>query len=170
MKERKLVVVKDSGPIPELNFVCGPILVPTKIDLKVIIKMIGNGRSVFECNPYNTDDQVKLELTNVKNNNFETQATKPVVESVKENEKKEVVNEPEKNESSVEEKKSTENVTEEKAVVAEPEAEESETVDVVEEAPEESVEEIVKEEKPVTNNKQNNQQNKNKNKNNKNRK
>lgn len=166
MKERKLVVVKDSGPIPELNFVCGPILVPTKIDLKVIIKMIGNGRSVFECNPYNTDDQVKLELTNVKNNNFETQATKPVVESVKENEKKEVVNEPEKNESSVEEEKSTENVTEEKAVVAEPEAEESETVDVVEEAPEESV----KEEKPVTNNKQNNQQNKNKNKNNKNRK
>lgn len=166
MKERKLVVVKDSGPIPELNFVCGPILVPTKIDLKVIIKMIGNGRSVFECNPYNTDDQVKLELTNVKNNNFETRATKPVVESVKENEKKEVVNEPEKNESSVEEEKSTENVTEEKAVVAEPEAEESETVDVVEEAPEESV----KEEKPVTNNKQNNQQNKNKNKNNKNRK
>ena len=110
MKERKLVVVKDSGPIPELNFVCGPILVPTKIDLKVIIKMIGNGRSVFECNPCNTDDQVKLELTNVKNNNFETQATKPVVESVKENEKKEVVNEPEKNESSVEEEKSTENV------------------------------------------------------------
>lgn len=170
MKERKLVVVKDSGPIPELNFVCGPILVPTKIDLKVIIKMIGNGRSVFECNPCNTDDQVKLELTNVKNNNFETQATKPVVESVKENEKKEVVNEPEKNESSVEEEKSTENVTEEKAVVAEPEAEESETVDDVEETPEESVEEVVKEEKPVTNNKQNNQQNKNKNKNNKNRK
>ena len=170
MKERKLVVVKDSGPIPKLNFVCGPILVPTKIDLKVIIKMIGNGRSVFECNPYNTDDQVKLELTNVKNNNFETQATKPVVESVKENEKKEVANEPEKNESSVEEEKSTENVTEEKAVVAETEAEESETVDVVEEATEESVEEVVKEEKPVTNNKQNNQQNKNKNKNNKNRK
>lgn len=170
MKERKLVVVKDSGPIPELNFICGPILVPTKIELKTIIKMIGNGRSVFECNPSNTDDQVKLELTNVKNNNFETQAIKPAVESVKEVEKKEVVNEPEKNESPVEEEKSTENVAEEKAATVEPEAEESETVDVVEETSEESVEEVVKEEKPVVNNKQNNQQNKNKNKNNKNRK
>lgn len=70
MIKRKLVTVKDSGPIPELNFVTGPISRPTEIALSSIIKMISNGRKVFECNPANHSDMVELSLANVKKDNF----------------------------------------------------------------------------------------------------
>lgn len=149
MKEKKLVIVKDSGPIPELSFICGPILNPTRIDIGVIAKMVGAGRTVYECNPFNTKDQVLLDITNVKSNNFttETVSTKDetVVEEVKE-EKKET---PEPVQETV--------VEETEKEVTEPEAE-----TVVEEAEEEVKETPVQ--KPQNNYQQNK---KNKNKNNK---
>ena len=70
MVKRKLVTVKDSGAIPELNFVTGPIARPTEIALSSIIKMVSNGRKVFECNPANHSDMVELSLANVKKENF----------------------------------------------------------------------------------------------------
>lgn len=90
MKEKKLVIVKDSGPIPELSFICGPVLNPTRIDLGVIAKMVGAGRTVYECNPFNTDDRVLLDITNVKSNNFTTETVSTKTEAVVEEKAEEV--------------------------------------------------------------------------------
>ena len=149
MKEKKLVIVKDSGPIPELSFICGPILNPTRIDIGVIAKMVGAGRTVYECNPFNTKDQVLLDITNVKSNNFTTETVSTNDETVVEEVKEEVKETPEPVQETV--------VEETEKEVTEPEAE-----TVVEEAEEE-----VKE-TPVQKQQNNYQQNKkNKNKNNK---
>ena len=76
MDKRKLVVVKESGAISELGFISGPILTPTKIGIKDIIKMVTNGRKVFECNPANPSEEVELDVTNVKKDNFVNTSTK----------------------------------------------------------------------------------------------
>lgn len=149
MKEKKLVIVKDSGPIPELSFICGPVLNPTRIDIGVIAKMVGAGRTVYECNPFNTKDQVLLDITNVKSNNFTTETVSTKDETVVEEVKEETKETPEPVQETV--------VEETEKEVTEPEAE-----TVVEEAEEEVKETPVQ--KPQNNYQQNK---KNKNKNNK---
>ena len=149
MKEKKLVIVKDSGPIPELSFICGPVLNPTRIDIGVIAKMVGAGRTVYECNPFNTKDQVLLDITNVKSNNFTTETFSTKDETVVEEVKEETKETPEPVQETV--------VEETEKEVTEPEAE-----TVVEEAEEEVKETPVQ--KPQNNYQQNK---KNKNKNNK---
>lgn len=149
MKEKKLVIVKDSGPIPELSFICGPILNPTRIDIGVIAKMVGAGRTVYECNPFNTKDQVLLDITNVKSNNFTTETVSTKDKTVVEEVKEETKETPEPVQETV--------VEETEKEVTEPEAE-----TVVEEAEEEVKETPVQ--KPQNNYQQNK---KNKNKNNK---
>lgn len=146
MKEKKLVIVKDSGPIPELSFICGPVLNPTRIDIGVIAKMVGAGRTVYECNPFNTKDQVLLDITNVKSNNFTTETVSTKDETVIEEVKEEVKETPEPVQETV--------VEETEKEVTEPEAE-----TVVEEAEEEVKETPVQ--KPQ-NNYQQNKKNKNK--------
>lgn len=148
MKEKKLVIVKDSGPIPELSFICGPVLNPTRIDIGVIAKMVGAGRTVYECNPFNTKDQVLLDITNVKSNNFTTETVSTKNETVVEEIKEEVKETPEPVQETV--------VEETKKEVTEPEAET--VVEKVEEVKETPVQ------KPQNNYQQNK---KNKNKNNK---
>ena len=72
MAERKLVIVKTSGMLPEINLY-GPILTPTKLPIDSIIKMVSNGKSVYECYPNDPSDKskrVKLTLDNIKKNNF----------------------------------------------------------------------------------------------------
>ena len=152
MKEKKLVIVKDSGPIPELSFICGPVLNPTRIDLGVIAKMVGAGRTVYECNPFNTDDRVLLDITNVKSNNFTTETVSTKTEAVVEEKAEEVKEEVKETPEPVQE-----TVVEENEEVTEP----------VTEAVVEEVKEEVKE-TPVQKPQNNYQQNKkNKNKNNK---
>lgn len=70
--KRKLVTVAESGVIPELNFMNGPISTPTMISMEAIIKMVTNNRKVYECNPSNPSDQVELTIANVKKENFLT--------------------------------------------------------------------------------------------------
>lgn len=73
MSKRKLVVVNDSGPLRELDGVCGPIVSPSNITITAIKKMISVGRTVLECDPrdpYNTRKRIQLNLENVTANNF----------------------------------------------------------------------------------------------------
>lgn len=89
MAERKLVIVKTTGMLPEINLY-GPILTPTKLPIDNIIKMISNGKSVYECypnDPSDKDKRVKLTLDNVKKNNF---TGVPIKEESKVEEKKPV--------------------------------------------------------------------------------
>lgn len=68
--DKKLVVVLDGGTIPELNYICGPILNPCKLPIESIQKLVINKRTVFECNPNNPSERIQLTTRNVKKNNF----------------------------------------------------------------------------------------------------
>ena len=138
MTERKLVIVKDGGILPELGGICGPIPNPTRIPVKKIIDMIVHNRTVFECDPAdprNEEKRVKLTLVNVKQDNFCSNASKS-------EEKKEEVPETPKNEEPKKEEVKPEE-KEEAAPVKEPVKEESK-----EEAPAEKAEEAKEEVKP----------------------
>jgi len=71
--DRKLVVVMNGGVIPELGYLCGPILSPSLIRIDAIVRMIANGKEVYECNPNNTSERVRLRMRNVKANNFKVE-------------------------------------------------------------------------------------------------
>lgn len=69
-QDKKLVVLHDAGSIPELNYICGPILNPCKLPIETIQKLVINKRTVYECNPNNTNERIRLTTRNVKKNNF----------------------------------------------------------------------------------------------------
>lgn len=122
MEKRKFVQIPVNGPIAELGFITGPVG-PTYVNLPSVIKMVQNGKLVYEVDPANHAHKVKLDITNVKKNNIaepvkfekpiatDSEPT-PVVEEVKEPEKSP---EPEKVETVEEEVKPEEVVEETKA-------------------------------------------------------
>ena len=97
MEKRKFVQIPVNGPIAELGFITGPVG-PTYVNLPSVIKMVQNGKLVYEVDPANHAHKVKLDITNVKKNNIaepvkfekpiatDSEPT-PVVEEVKEPEK-----------------------------------------------------------------------------------
>lgn len=141
--KRKLVTVAESGVIPELNFMNGPISTPTMISMEAIIKMVTNNRKVYECNPSNPSDQVELTIANVKKENFltSTPVSQPEEKKVDEAPATPVVEPtPVVDEKPVETPVEPEPV--EERVVAEPSVDEQDTN-------EDKPEETVKEETPV---------------------
>lgn len=77
---RKLVVVRDAGSLPELGGISGPLSTPTKITMTAIRKMITNGRTVFECDPAdprNKDKMIRLDLVNVNEIHFGKEQSEP---------------------------------------------------------------------------------------------
>ena len=141
--KRKLVTVAESGVIPELNFMNGPISTPTMISIEAIVKMVMNNRKVYECNPSNPSDQVELTIANVKKENF--LASTPVSQ-VKEPEIEKAPTTPVVEPTPVVEEKPVETQVEpepvEEEVVAEPTTDEEDTS-------EDKSEETVAEETPV---------------------
>ena len=106
---RKLVVVLEGGTIPELNNIGGPIVHPTRIELKNIAALVKNHKNVYECDPSdpnNEEKRIKLTtLEQVTGNNFgENKNVAPVASPVEP--KKEEVKQPEtpKEETPVEKK------------------------------------------------------------------
>lgn len=141
MVKRKLVTVADFGPIMELDGIGGPLRTPTNITLSAICQMVVNGKTVFEHNPANVKDKVRLTLSNVKADNFVNK--EPVVEP--EPVPQDVIPTPEEIEQSLDAATTaTESLAE---ALAEATAPVEETP--VEEAPTEVVEEPVPEEIPA---------------------
>ena len=70
MKEKKLVVVDTYGTLTELGGISGPIISPSYIDLQTLLTMINNHRKVYEVNPTNRADRVRLNITNLRTENF----------------------------------------------------------------------------------------------------
>ena len=70
--KRKLCIVKTNGPIVEMGNINGPVLTPCRINLDVLARMVGNGKVIYEINPKNQDEQVKLTVHNVLSDNFAT--------------------------------------------------------------------------------------------------
>lgn len=71
---KKLITVKTTGPLPELNYITGPIIHPCWVNKDVIIKMVHNGKKVYEVNPENPAEKVLLTLKNIRLNNFGSNA------------------------------------------------------------------------------------------------
>jgi hypothetical protein len=76
MTVRKLVTVQANGPIRELQGIAGPIKKPTRIPLNAIVKMVTNGKLVFEHDPEDPSKKVRLTIANVKATNFGSESTR----------------------------------------------------------------------------------------------
>ena len=58
--KKKLVTVGGSGAIPELGYICAPIVNPCPIDIDKVSKMVTAGRKVYAVNPSNPNERVLL--------------------------------------------------------------------------------------------------------------
>ena len=67
--KRKLVVVMNPGPLPELGGIGGPITTPTNVTMQAIQKMIMNGKTVYACDPTCPRDASKRVLLDIGNFN-----------------------------------------------------------------------------------------------------
>ena len=74
-EKQKLVVIETNGTLPELGGISGPILNPCLLKESVLIRMVGNHRKVYEVNPKNSSDRIRLTLKNVRTENFKTTQT-----------------------------------------------------------------------------------------------
>lgn len=90
MAERKLVVIKSSGILPELNGIQGPVNIPTRIPVDTIVNLILNRRSVWECypnDPYDEKKRIKLTVKNAKTYNFGPKAGTLITDKIAKPEK-----------------------------------------------------------------------------------
>lgn len=71
IEPKKLVVVEVNGPISELGGIQGPIINPCSLPVKTIVQMVGSHKKVFEVNPFNQSERVRLTLKNVNSVNFQ---------------------------------------------------------------------------------------------------
>lgn len=92
-EKKKLVTVEYNGSITELGGISGPIINPCKIAISTLVKMLHNGKKIFEVNPADTTKKIRLSLSNVnkKNYNEPTVVTK-AVEAPKVSEDNSVIN------------------------------------------------------------------------------
>ena len=120
MTERKLVVIKSSGLLPELNGIQGPVMVPTRVPVETLVKLVLNHRSVFECYPNNPNDvskRIKLTMESVKKVNFGPRAGQDIKDGPDPVSKKEEEKTPEApQEAPADEKKEEDPVAAEEAV------------------------------------------------------
>lgn len=66
----KLYLIDYAGPIPELNFINGPILTPSKLNIQTVGLLVKNGKRLYEVNPLNKEDRVLLTVDNFDKDNF----------------------------------------------------------------------------------------------------
>lgn len=76
-----LVTVSGSGAIPELGYICAPIVNPCRLDIDKVSKMVTAGRKVYAVNPNDLSERVLLTPSTVYEDVFakkETPAPKAV--------------------------------------------------------------------------------------------
>ena len=73
--KKKLVTVGGSGAIPELGYICAPIVNPCPIDIDKVSKMVTAGRKVYAVNPSNPNERVLLTPSTVYEDNFAKKET-----------------------------------------------------------------------------------------------
>ena len=70
MAMTKLVVIESPGKIAALGGIVGPIRTPSKISTDVLIGLVNDGKIVYELNPANHSERVRLTRMNMFTNNF----------------------------------------------------------------------------------------------------
>lgn len=83
---KKLIIVKSSGTLPIYGGIRGPIINPITLDTKDIVELINKSKEIYEVNPYNIDETIKLTRVNCTTENFK----KIVPMAVSTNDKKSV--------------------------------------------------------------------------------
>lgn len=83
MAKTKYVTIESYGNIPGLGGLLGPITTPTHIDIDIIIALINGGKVVYEVNPRNVKEKIRLTRTNVLSNNFDTNVKKVTTNAIK---------------------------------------------------------------------------------------
>lgn len=67
---KKLIIVKSSGALPIYGGISGPIINPITLDTKDIVELINKSKEIYEVNPYNMDETIKLTRVNCTTENF----------------------------------------------------------------------------------------------------
>lgn len=67
---KKLIVVESPGAITELGGISGPVLNPCYVPITLINRMINKHRAVYEVNPNDYTERVRLSLKNLRTKNF----------------------------------------------------------------------------------------------------
>lgn len=113
MAKTKLCIITTCAELPIMGGIHGPLHTPSPLTYREIITLINNGIDVYEVNPKNRSQKVKLTAFNAVKENFTTnkevqvvssfikdakekaEDNKPVVKTVKTEVVKEQVNKPE---------------------------------------------------------------------------
>lgn len=74
----KLITIESTGPIKMMGNINGPISTPCSVSTTVIIDLLNSGKVVYEVNPKNHAEKVRLTRLNVNSNNFPTNNTSKV--------------------------------------------------------------------------------------------
>lgn len=70
-----LVTVSGSGAIPELGYICAPIVNPCPLDIDKVSKMVTAGRKVYAVNPNDLSERVLLTPSTVYEDVFAKKET-----------------------------------------------------------------------------------------------
>lgn len=73
----KLVTIETKGSIVELGGISGPVINPTILPISTIVALLNGHKKVFEVNPANKDEKIRLSLKNVRTENFATPIVSP---------------------------------------------------------------------------------------------
>lgn len=85
LNSKKLVVIQSIGALPELGGISGPIINPSLIGVDTIVRLLNNHRAVYEVNPANLKERVRLNLKNVKRENFPPVTVQPTAKILPKN-------------------------------------------------------------------------------------
>lgn len=72
----KLITIESQCELPELGGVMGPIKAPVEMTIPKIISLINRGLVVYDVNPKNKKEKVRLTTTNVRTDNFISNSVK----------------------------------------------------------------------------------------------
>ena len=70
MSTTKLVTIESAGKISILGGIQGPITNPCRLSTDSIIELINSGKIVYEVNPKNSKEKIRLTRLNVYKTNF----------------------------------------------------------------------------------------------------
>ena len=70
MARTKYVTIESPGKLPILGGIIGPITTPCYLEIDIIIGLINSGKMVYEVNPANVKDKIRLTRLNVLKHNF----------------------------------------------------------------------------------------------------
>jgi hypothetical protein len=66
----KLYIITTAKEIPCLGGITGPITTPVKLELSELIWLLNNGFTVYQCNPFDSNERVLVDRMNMNDIKF----------------------------------------------------------------------------------------------------